>query len=347
MNVKTVEEQLIEVEQRLKHEQSRRMFERYQTVRLHLLGQDHAQIAVNIGRKESTVDTYIRHYLHRGLDGLQMKFSSGPPEKLSKEQQEKLKKTIMDGVPHELGFTSKFNWTLQIIREYIKNSFGKTYSIRGVSKLMHRMDLSYTKPTYTLAAADEEKQKVFVETTFPELKKVENGEIDHLLFEDESMIRDYQALQKTWFAKGKQRMIKTTGKHLGVKLLATLDYGNGNIIWKEDEQYDAAAFLAFLSQILEAYPTGKIVIILDNARIHHAKLLSGFLNENQRLKFVFLPPYSPQLNLVEGLWKWLKADVINNVFYHKTAEIRKNVGTFMINIMKDPMNIIDRLCIRM
>ncbi|OMF36843.1 transposase, partial [Paenibacillus sp. FSL H8-0548] len=66
----------------------------------------------------------------------------------------------MDCVPHELGFTSKFNWTLQIIRGYIKNNFGKIYSIRGVSKLMHRMDLSYTKPTYTLAAADEEKQKV-------------------------------------------------------------------------------------------------------------------------------------------------------------------------------------------
>jgi transposase len=167
MNVKTVEEKLIDVEQRLKHEQSRRMFERYQTVRLHLLGQDNVQIAVNIERKESTVDMYLGHFLKRGLDGLQMKFSPGPPEQLSKEQQENLKKTTMDCVHHELGFTSKFNWTLQIIGKYIKNNFGKTYSIRGISKLMHRMDLSYTKPTHMLAAADEEKQEVFVETTFP------------------------------------------------------------------------------------------------------------------------------------------------------------------------------------
>jgi transposase len=48
----------------------------------------------------------------------------------------------------------------------------KTYSIRGVSKLMHRLDLSYTKPTYTLAAADEEQQKEFAEATFPRLKKL-------------------------------------------------------------------------------------------------------------------------------------------------------------------------------
>jgi transposase len=148
------------------------MFERYQTVRLHLLGKDNAEIAISIGRKESTVNTYLRQYRKQGLDGLQMKFSPGPPEQLSKEQQERLKKTIMDSVPHDVGFTARFNWTLQIIAEYINREFGKPYSIRGVSKLMHRMNLSYTKPTYTLAAADEEKQRMFVETVFPSLKKL-------------------------------------------------------------------------------------------------------------------------------------------------------------------------------
>jgi len=107
------------------------------------------------------------------------------------------------------------------------------------------------------------------------------------LFEDESMIRDYQALQKTWFAKGKQRIIKTTGKHRGVKLLATLDYAEGKIVWKEDEQYDAPAFLSFLEHVLKAYPTGTITMILDNARIHHAKLLEPFLNDNPRLTWFF------------------------------------------------------------
>jgi transposase len=133
-----------------------------------------------------------------------------------------------------------------------------------------------------------------------------------------------------------------------VKLLATLDYAEGKIVWKEDEQYNAESFLSFLEQVLAAYPIGKIVMVLDNARIHHAKLLSKFLQDNKhRLELIFLPPYSPELNLVEGLWKWLKADVINNVFYYTTAEIRTNVQAFMERIMKEPLKIIDRLCIRM
>lgn len=125
-------------------------------------------------------------------------------------------------------------------------------------------------------------------------------------------------------------MIQTTGKHRGVKLLATVDYATGKIVWREDEDYTAETFLIFLRQVLGAYPTGKIVMILDNASIHH----------------VFLPAYSPQLNIVEGLLKWLKSDVINNVFYHTVDAIRK-VQTFMDNIMLDPMKIIDRLCVRL
>lgn len=53
--------------------------------------------------------------------------------------------------------------------------------------------MSYTKLTYTLAAADPDKQKQFVEEMFPALKMVGNSETDHFLFEDESMICDYQA----------------------------------------------------------------------------------------------------------------------------------------------------------
>jgi transposase len=132
-----------------------------------------------------------------------------------------------------------------------------------------------------------------------------------------------------------------------VKLISTVDYCNGKIVWHEDEEYTAETFLKFLNKVLEAYPLGNITMVLDNARIHHAKLLEPFLKEHKRLTFVFLPPYSPQFNIVEGLWRWLKGDVSNNVFYHTVAEIRNNVRSFMESVMKNPKVIIDRLCVRM
>ena len=110
------------------------------------------------------------------------------------------------------------------------------------------------------------------------------------------MIRDYQAIGCTWFLRGHQRKIPTYGQHKGVKLIGTLDYETGRIICTEEGAYDAAAFLRFLERTLREYPTGKIVMVLDNARIHHAKLIQPFLKENAgRLALIFLPPYSPHV----------------------------------------------------
>ena len=213
---------------------------------------------------------------------------------------------------------------------------------------MGRMGFSHTRPTYTLEKADVEKQQLFKEETFPALKKGINEEIDHLLFEDESMIRDYQAIQKTWFLKGQQRIIPTYGRHQGVKLIGTLNYETGEIFCVEEEKYDAQIFLSFLEQVLAHYPQGKIVMILDNARIHHAKLIQPFLEVNrQRIQLVFLPPYSPQLNLMEGFWKCLKEAVINNVFFPNVQKIKRNVQAFIRLQNTRKNDIINRLCVRL
>lgn len=162
------------------------------------------------------------------------------------------------------------------------------------------------------------------------------------------MIRDYQAIQKTWFLKGHQRIIPTYGKHHGVKLMGILNYETGHVYCIEEEKYDAQIFKKFLENILLLYPTGKIVMILDNARIHHANLIQPFLNDiKDRLELVFLPPYSPKLNLIEGLWGWLKSEIINNVFYKTLNQIRIAVRGFIRMINLSPETIITRLCLKM
>lgn len=162
------------------------------------------------------------------------------------------------------------------------------------------------------------------------------------------MIRDYQAIASTWFLKGQQKKIPTYGKHQGSKLLATVDYESGEIYWDEHKKYDAQVFQSFLENIVVKYPKGKTIMILDNARIHHAKLIQPFLKKHvEQIDLVFLPPYSPQLNIVEGLWGWLKKSVIYNVFFSSLEGIRAAVKSFMDEISKDPMMIVDRLCIRL
>lgn len=162
------------------------------------------------------------------------------------------------------------------------------------------------------------------------------------------MIRDYQAFSRTWFPKGQQKIIPTYGKHWGAKLIGTLDYETGEVFCIQDIKYDAEVFLSFLKKVLLKYPNQRIVMILDNAKIHHANLIQSFLEEHKdHITLFYLPPYSPKLNLIEGLWGWMKASVINNVFFDSVGKIRKAVQEFIRFINKTPEITIDRLCIRL
>ncbi|GAA3315699.1 hypothetical protein GCM10020331_011130 [Ectobacillus funiculus] len=79
------------------------------------------------------------------------------------------------------------------------------------------------------------------------------------------------------FLRGKQRKIPTYGKHHGVKLIGILNYETGKVHCTEEERYDAEAFLRFSSVCPEAISNWKkIVMVLDNARIHHASLIQPF-----------------------------------------------------------------------
>lgn len=87
-------------------------------------------------------------------------------------------------------------------------------------------------------------------------------------------------------------------------------------------------------------------MVLDNARIHHANLPSSFLEQNKdRLELVFLPPYSPELNPIEGLWKWLTSTIINNVYYYSISKTSVAVKNFVKYINEFPQTVIDRLCL--
>lgn len=174
-----------------------------------------------------------------------------------------------------------------------------------------------------------------------------NGTIDRILFEDESMIRDYQAIYRTWFPKGRQRVVPTYGKHRGVKLIGVLDYESGEVFCIHATQYDAEVFLGFLKQVLKKYPEQKILMVLDNAKIHHAKFIQPFLQEHKdTLELLFLPPYSPNLNPIEGLWGWLKQTCVYNVFYKSVSEIAQAVQEFFNEINRNPLQTVDRLCMR-
>ncbi|MDT2238687.1 helix-turn-helix domain-containing protein [Paenibacillus larvae] len=99
------------------------MYERYQAIYLHLKGTSMKRSLTFLNRNRMTVSSYVHTYENGGLGALQIKHSSGAPTRLTK-QQDRLKQTVAYSVPHEVGFTAKHNWTLELIATYVEREWG-------------------------------------------------------------------------------------------------------------------------------------------------------------------------------------------------------------------------------
>ena len=154
----------------IKGNKSLRMHKRYMVILHHLKGHLNCEIAEMELLCAITVGKYINNYNKDGLDGLILHHSTGAPRLLNEEQEKNLVETITDNTPDEVGFISRKNWTIELIRQWVIKAFNVTFSHRGMADVLYRLNLSYTRPTYVLANADPIKQEKFKED-FEVLKK--------------------------------------------------------------------------------------------------------------------------------------------------------------------------------
>ena len=113
----------------------------------------------------------------------------------------------------------------------------------------------------------------------------------------------------------------------------------------EREKFNAESFQSFLQQLLRHRRKGSLmVIIVDNARWHHAKVLQGWLAEHRHvLRLDFLPPYSPELNAVERVWKLTRTICTHNRYFEQLEDL---IATVVIQFYtwRNPNAVLHRLC---
>ena len=145
-----------------------------QAVLLHMKGFANTKIAEIVEVDRKTVGRYIIQYKCGGIENLVPKKPPGRPRLLDKCQEQEVYIAISNNTPEEVGFDGIKNWTAKIASEWVYRKFGIRYSIGGMTDLFHRLNLSYTRPTYVLEKADPEKQKKFIED-FDDIKKTSDG----------------------------------------------------------------------------------------------------------------------------------------------------------------------------
>ena len=150
-----------------------------------------------------------------------------------------------------------------------------------------------------------------------------------------------------WSEKGKQPLItqKQSGRERRT-LFGSVNPITGEVIAQQAEKGNAKSFKKYLKKVLDYYKSeqGKIHMILDNVRYHHAKLLKPFLEKNKdRLELLFLPAYSPDFNPIERVWWYMRKKISNNRHVETLKERMKNFWKLFSHYQK-PNNFIPQLC---
>ena len=93
----------------------------------------------------------------------------------------------------------------------------------------------------------------------------------------------------------------------------------------------------------EDYPNKKVIIISDNAKYHHFKGISEYLEGLKNIQFLYLPAYCSELNAIEHLWKSLRTNVTHNTLFNSFAEMLKQVSSYLASLNEDK-GILRKLC---
>lgn len=163
-------EQIEELLQAMKTVKINREYRRIQAIYLYGTGEITEKIAKITQLTPVTISRIYKKYRSDGLASIPDAPRGGRPSRLSPEQEVKLKDLILNKTPADVGFPANFNWTAGIIGEYILREYKVKYSIKGVTLILARLNLSFTRPTYTLAKADPVKQEQF-RKDFDQVKK--------------------------------------------------------------------------------------------------------------------------------------------------------------------------------
>ena len=268
---------------------------------------------------DDTIRNYRNMYIATGVESMLTDKNKGTSSRLNEYQINKLEAHLE---------ANTYSNTKGII-VWIKNLFEITYSTNGINSLLKRLGFVYKKPVLTPCKVDAKKQEEFIKQ-YNELKNSLN-EKDQIYFMDGVHPQHNSIASFGWIKRGKTKQLKTNNGRKRTNINGALNLKTRQVLYVEDEKINSQTMIALLQIILKKQKEGKIHIILDNARYYHSQLVKDFLVENKRIHLMFLPPYSPNLNIIERLWYILKKKVVYNKFYPKFQDFSKAVNDFFEN----------------
>jgi transposase len=299
-----------DVEKRRRQATDKRIFSRLCALLWIDEGMSQERVAQLLGFTPRQVRKWVRLYRTKGLDGLTTLHYQGDPGRLQRSQIERLKTEIQAGRFH----------TARQIGDWIEQTFRVRYSESGIKALLRRIGASYHKVSGFFWKADRQKQRAFVRKYRRHARQA--GPTTRRYFVDACHpVWGMGLLYSCWLLVG-QRFYVGVGdgrKRLNILGAYSPDDHDYVDLRLTKENITGEQFIKLLEKLRAKHPeTEKFILYLDNAKYYSKPVVQEWLATHREFRLVFLPAYSPNLNLIERLWKFLRKRALS--CWHRTFE---------------------------
>jgi len=299
---------------------------RAQAIRLIEAGTSPDVVAEAFSCGRSTVYGWWAAYQQKGEAAFAVGKAKGAKPKLSKRQTTQLYKWIVGKDPRQLRFEFAL-WTREMVRSLIADRFGVEMSPQGVSELLHRIGLSPQRPIVRAYEQDPERVRRFKEEEYPEIRGRAKEAGAQVFFQDEAGMRTDHHAGTTWGALGKTPIVRGTGQRRSLNMISAVSPRGKLHFTFVEGKVNAEAFIEYLKKLLHDV-RGPIFLICDGHPSHKAKKTAEFVASTKgRLELFFLPPYSPELNPDEWVWRNVKSGRVGKMAVRNVEEMRQGIET--------------------
>jgi transposase len=215
---------------------------------------------------------------------------------------------------------------------YVAKRFKVKYSVSGLTELLHRLGYVYKKPKLVPGKADAKAQEEFI-ASYRELKETK-GAADPVYFMDGTHPQHNSVVAYGWIKKGTTKELKSNTGRRRLNINGAIDIESTSILVDYGASINAQSTISLLKEIeLKHTEAENIYVICDNAGYYRSRKVTEYL-ETSKVELKFLPPYSPNLNLIERLWKYFHKIVLYNKYYETYHEFQKACKSFFKNIKR-------------
>ena len=284
---------------------------RKQAIRLRKKGLTYKAIGEIVGVNGNTVWKWIKIYRQEGAAGIKAKKRGreyGTARHLDASQEAEIQQLITDKTPDQSKLTFAL-WTRQAVQELIQQRYGRQMPIRTVGEYLSRWGFTPQKPlkrAYEQRPAEVQK---WLDESYPAIADRAKRASAEIHWGDETEVRSNCQHGRSYAPKGKTPVIRLSAKRSSINMISSVTNQGKVRFMLYQETMTAKVLIRFFKRLIED-ATKKVFLILDNLRVHHAKVVRQWLAEHEEeIEVFYLPAYAPELNPDEYLNCDLKSSI--------------------------------------